>query len=95
MAGQFTSVVPSLCTLNTLTPAEAVHRGERTHLKSFATVDNFGFWSADFDSHSPVNGALETRPTRPGAYDPLEQFLVKLLGHAGVEWRDGTEEAGL
>ena len=78
-----------------LTPAEAAHRGERTHLKGFATVDNLGFWSADFDSHSPVNGALETRPTRPGAYDPLKQFLVKQLGHAGVEWRDGTEEAGL
>ncbi len=71
-----------------LTPAEAGPRGDRTHLKGFATADNLGFWSADFDAASPVNGALETRPTRPGAYDPLRQFLVKLLGHAGVEWRD-------
>ena len=75
-----------------LTPAEAGHRGDRTHLKSFATTDNLGFWSADFDEASPVNGALETRPTRPGAYDPLRQFLVKLLRHAGIDWQDGSGE---
>ena len=71
-----------------LTPSDSGHRGDRTHLKGFVTTDNLGFWSADFDSNSPVHGALETRPTRPGAYDPLKQFLVKLLGHAGVEWRE-------
>ena len=75
-----------------LTPVEAGHRGDRTHLKSFATTDNLGFWSADFDAASPVNGALETRPTRPGAYDPLRQFLAKLLRHAGIDWQDGSGE---
>ena len=71
-----------------LTPAETALRGDRTHLKGYTTADNLGFWSADFDSTSPVSGALEIRPTRPGAYDPLHQFVVKLIRHAGIDWRD-------
>jgi len=68
-----------------LTPAETGHRGDRTHLKGFATTDNLGFWSADFDPTQPVYGSLETRPIRPGAFDPLRELLSKLLIGAGVQ----------
>ncbi len=75
-----------------LMPGPAAHRGDRTHLRGFATTDNLGFWSADYDGVGPAHGALETRPTRPGAYDALKQFLAKALAHVGVQWVDA--EAG-
>lgn len=69
-----------------LTPASPAGPLGRAGLRAFCTSDNRGFWSDDFDTEYPVNGAVQTRPTRPGEYDPLADLLETLLSRAGVEY---------
>jgi hypothetical protein len=69
-----------------LTPAAAASGGRWHGLRDYCTVDNRGFWSEHFDLNNPVNGAVQTRPLAPGAFDPLGSLLVGLLRKAGIEY---------
>ncbi|MFL5338680.1 MAG: DUF2357 domain-containing protein [Gemmataceae bacterium] len=47
------------------------------------TVDNLSFWSDQFDTNSPVSGAIVARPLMPEP-SPLEALLRWLLGREGL-----------
>jgi hypothetical protein len=51
---------------------------------SFATVDNVGFWSEEFDMNSAVAGVVQARPKMPAGRPPLDSLLRLLLKRAGV-----------
>jgi hypothetical protein len=57
-------------------------------LQRYCTVDNQAFWSATFDPANPVNGAVQTRPVRPGEFDPLRTLIVSLLNLFGIEYSE-------
>jgi hypothetical protein len=71
-----------------LTPAAPVGEGWAEGLRKYCTVDNRGFWSQAFDVSNPVNGAIQTRPVAPGAFDPLQALLAALLRRVGVDYAD-------
>jgi hypothetical protein len=73
-----------------LTPAGRDGGGARDSLASYCTVDNRAFWSSSFDADNPVNGAVQTRPTAPGVFDPLRNLIVSLLRLAGVDYVPGA-----
>jgi hypothetical protein len=69
-----------------LTPAAPAKGTGREELRHYCTVDNDAFWSPQFDANNPVTGAVQTRPVRPGAFDPLQALLEALLRLAGVDY---------
>ncbi len=71
-----------------LTPAASVEGASGEGLRRFCTVDNVAFWFGAFDPDSSVNGAVQTRPIAPGAFDPLQALLSLVLRLAGVEYTD-------
>ncbi len=74
-----------------LTPAAPANSTHPDELRRACTVDNEAFWSAEFDMTNPVNGALQTRPLRPGRFDPLAELLRTLLRRSGVDYSDIAE----
>lgn len=72
-----------------LTPQAPFGAERADGLGRYCTVDNRGFWSLHYDIRHPVNGAIQTRPVEPGAFDPLEALLARLLTLAGVRWNAG------
>ncbi len=74
-----------------LTPAAPANGGKGEELPGYCTVDNEAFWSEHFDVNNPVNGAVMTRPVRPGEFDPLQELLASLLKRAGVVFAGETQ----
>jgi hypothetical protein len=73
-----------------LTPAAPARGTGREELRHYCTVDNEAFWSMQFDMNNPVTGAVQTRPVRPGGFDPLQALLEMLLRLAGVDYGAGA-----
>jgi hypothetical protein len=67
-----------------LTPQAPAAPSATGSLESHCTVDNQAFWSNYFEMINPVNGAIQTRPTRVGEFDPLEELLSLLLKRSGI-----------
>lgn len=79
-----------------LTPSSPASGTSTEGLRGYCTVDNDAFWSPTFDPTNPVNGAIHTRPVRPGDFDPLGALLVSLLKVFGVNYSEAaiTEPGG-
>ncbi|HJT75688.1 MAG TPA: nuclease domain-containing protein [Gemmataceae bacterium] len=71
-----------------LTPASPAAGAPADGLRRYCTVDNEAFWSPSFDAANPVNGAVQTRPVRPGDFDPLGTLMVSLLQLFGVGYSE-------
>ena len=69
-----------------LTPAAPPGWTRSDNLRGCCTVDNRAFWSDRFEMTNPVNGAVRTRPTLVGEFDPLEALLVSLLVRSGIAY---------
>lgn len=73
-----------------LTPASPAANATANGLRRYCTVDNQAFWSPAFDANNPVNGAVQTRPIRPGDFDPLGTLIISLLRIFGVSYSEMT-----
>lgn len=73
-----------------LTPAAPAADTPADGLRGYCTVDNGAFWSPTFDALNPVNGAVQTRPVRPGDFDPLAALIASLLTLFGVNYTEAA-----
>jgi hypothetical protein len=69
-----------------LTPAlpENTNSEAGSGWEAHCTVDNFSFWSEDFDMSGTVNGAVQAKPLLPLRPPPLELLLCLILRRCGV-----------
>jgi hypothetical protein len=68
--------------------AAAGWRHDGMELAAFCTVDNWAFWSDQFDMSSPVAGVVQAKPDLQPGRRPLAELLRLLLRRSGVVLRE-------